>query len=142
MPIKPWQLKRIQIELIDHAYTFDGDETIEFFYANKYQVKMCDLVRYPFHPPQITIDGITLSYASSTFPRRLYAEYFLQNNNKCPCCISIACANNWSPSLGIIDVMKEYVRFVETLKTYQKIKIFGDIHLPEDIIKEIISFLL
>jgi hypothetical protein len=139
--IKPWQLKRIQTELTDHAYTFDGDETIEFRYADKYEVKMSDLNRYPFFPPQTIIDGIAMSYASLAFPRRLYAEYFLKHDNKCPCCMSIACENNWSPSLGIMDILKEYFGFVETLKTYQKIKIFRDVNLPDDMINEIISFL-
>ena len=143
MPIKQWQLNRIRKELanIDDSFVFDGEETVEFRYG-KYAVEISGLTSYPFFPPHVNIDGQILSYTPRNFPERLYKEHLLTYLNKCPCCMSIYCADNWSPSLGIKHIMKEYIGFIEKLKTYQKIRMFQDIRLPDGIIKEIISFLL
>lgn len=143
MHIKQWQLTRIGRELadIDDSFIFDGEETIEFRYG-KYAVVISGLRNYPFFPPHVNINGQILSYTPRNFPERLYKEHTLTYLNKCPCCVSIYCAENWSPALGIKHIMREYIAFVEKLKTYQKIKMFQDIWLPDDMIKEIISFLL
>jgi hypothetical protein len=50
------------------------------------------------------------------------------------------CPDNWSPTLGITDILKEFLEFVETLKTFQKLKMFQDVDLPDDMIFEIASF--
>ena len=145
MPVKQWQLNRIKHELGggDDSFSFDEDEdTVQFRYG-KYMVKMSDLTHYPFYPPRMNINGRSLSYNPRHFPKRLYEEHTSSKyNNKCPCCVSIYCADNWAPSLGIKHIMNEYIAFVETLKTYQKIKIFRDVMLPDEMIQEIISFLL
>jgi ubiquitin-protein ligase len=143
MPIKQWQLTRIRRELadIDDSFFFDGEETIEFQYG-KYAVIMSGLTSYPFSPPHVNINGQILSYTPRNFPKRLYKEHTLTYPHKCPCCVSIYCTENWSPALGIKHIMKEYIEFIEKLKTYQKIRMFQGIRMPDDIIKEIISFLL
>jgi ubiquitin-protein ligase len=141
--MKSWQLKRIRIELGENNDLIinNDEDTIEFQYG-KYKVKISDLNHYPFFPPKMNINGLNLSYSPALFPRRLYDEHTTKYKNKCPCCVSVYCADNWSPSLGIKDIMNEYIGFVEKLKTYQKIKIFRDTNLPDDMINEIISFLL
>ena len=145
MPIKQWQLKRIKNELGggDDSFLFDEDEDTVYFRYGKYNVKMSELTHYPFHPPHIHINGRSLSYTPNHYPKRLYEEHIsLKYNNKCPCCVSIFCPDKWAPSLGIQHIMNEYIAFVDTLKTYQKIKIFRDVLLPDDMINTIVSFLL
>ena len=51
------------------------------------------------------------------------------------------CANNWSPSLGIIAILNEYELFIQNLKTFQQIQVFKHVHLPDDMIGEIIAYL-
>ena len=145
MPIKQWQLNRIKNELgrRDDSFSFtEGEETVQFRYG-KYYVQMSELTHYPFYPPRMNINGRPLSYTPIHYPKRLYEEHTSSKyNNKCPCCVSIYCPDKWAPSLGIKHIMNEYIAFVEKLKTYQKIKIFRDVMLPDDMIGEIISFLL
>ena len=145
MPIKQWQLNRIRSELGggDESFSYnEGEETVQFRYG-KYDVQMSELTHYPFYPPLIHINGKHLSYTPKHYPKRLYEEHTSSKyNNKCPCCVSIYCPDKWAPSLGINHIMNEYIAFVEKLKTYQKIKIFRDVMLPDDMIGEIISFLL
>lgn len=140
MPLKPWILRRIRRELDKYPFVLENNEETIRFQFGKYIIQVNELAGYPFSPPRITIDGKILSYASSSlFPSRLIGEYSKKYN--CPCCVSITCPDNWSPSFGIIHILHEFVGFVEKLKTHQKIKIFQSVNLPEDMIYEITSFL-
>jgi hypothetical protein len=138
MPIKPWQLKRLNRELRDYTFVLENDEETICFHYGKYFITVSDFTRYPFFPPQISIDGKLLSYTSFYFPRRLLEDY--SKKHACPCCVSIMCPENWSPALGILDILKEYVGLVEKLKTFQKLKMFRCVRLPDDTIYEITSF--
>jgi len=139
MPLKPSLQKRLARELKDYPYVLDDDEkTIRFQYS-KYAVIIREFNQdYPFKPPQVTIDEKLLSYTPSFFPPRLLEEYC--KTHKCPCCVSITCPDNWSPSFKITDILKEYLDFVEKLKTFQKLKMFKDVQLPDDMIFEISSY--
>ena len=112
--IKPWLLRRLEKELADHPFTLasDGDETVCFSFG-KYAVTAHVGSNYPFYPPLLTIDGKPFSYTPSFFPQNMLASL-----TSCPCCVSITCPENWSPALGILDILREFVAFVETLKMF------------------------
>lgn len=139
MPIQPWLLRRLERELAEYPFFID-DETIHFSFG-KYAIQISELGRrgYPFSPPRVTINGKNLSYTPTYFPPRLIEGY--AKKYKCPCCVSIMCPDNWSPSFRITDILNEYVGFVEKLKTFQKLKMFQAVRLPDDMIYEVASFL-
>ncbi|MGY8916353.1 MAG: ubiquitin-conjugating enzyme E2 variant [Flavobacteriales bacterium] len=94
---------------------------------------------YPFYPPKMKVNEKRISYAPYEFPQRLYNKY--KKEQGCPCCTTMTCSGNWSPACGVIDIAKEYLSFINKLKTYQKIKMFEKSKFPDDMIKEIISYL-
>lgn len=139
MSITPRQFSRLNRELREYPYTLIDEETIQFQYK-KYLVSVGGFSLYPFHPPQVSINGKILSYSPPFFPLRSIEGY--SEKYKCPCCTSIMCANNWSPSLGLLAILNEYELFIQNLKMFQRIKVFKHVNLPDDMIGEIISFLL
>jgi ubiquitin-protein ligase len=113
-------------------------ETVTFQYG-KYTIQVSDLNQgYPFKPPCVSIDGKILAYTPSFFPPRLITDYAKKYD--CPCCVSITCPDNWSPAFRITDILKEFLVFTEKLKTFQKLKMFAGVDLPDDMIFEINSF--
>ena len=136
--ITPRQIFRLNRELREYPFTLIDKETI-YFKFKKYTIQLDGFAQYPFHPPRVSVDGKILSYSPSFFPPRLIKEY--SKTHKCPCCTSIMCANNWSPSLGIIAILNEYELFIQNLKTFQQIQVFKHVHLPDDMIGEIIAYL-
>jgi ubiquitin-protein ligase len=123
MPFKPWLLNRLRKELKDYDSVMidDENETVSFQYG-KYDIHVREFSKgYPFAPPRVSINGKTLAYTPSFFPARLISDYSAKH--KCPCCVSIMCPDNWSPTFGIADILKEFLEFVETLKTFQKTEI-------------------
>ena len=140
MPLKQWLLKRLTRELHDYQPVIDNEEETVTFQYGKYYIQVSELSKgYPFSPPRVSIDGKILAYTPSFFPSRLISEYSAKH--KCPCCVSITCPDNWSPSFRITDILKEFLEFVETLKTFQKMKMFNGANLPDDMIFEIASFI-
>ena len=136
----PHQIRRIGKELENIDYSLDVNEkSVEFLYK-KYQAKFFFRENYPFLPPLLMIDNKPISYNPSLFPTRLYQQY--KELHVCPCCESITCPNNWTPAMGMLRILREYLDFVETLKNYQKKRIFQPNNLPDDVIKEIISFIM
>lgn len=97
--------------------------------------------RYPFHPPTIYLEGDKkLIYSPNYFPRRLWNEYNNLKNN-CKCCNSLLCPDRWSPGMRIIHIIQEYEKFIDTLKTIQKKRMFKKVKLPDDMIGYILDFL-
>ena len=140
MPLKPWLLNRLSRELEDYQPVVIDDvkETVTFQYG-KYTIQVIDLNQgYPFKPPCVSIDGKILAYTPSFFPPRLITDYAKKYD--CPCCVSITCPDNWSPAFRITDILKEFLVFTEKLKTFQKLKMFAGVDLPDDMIFEINSF--
>ena len=138
--MRSWLLNRLNRELVDHPFVLDEKKETIHFSFEKYSIQISALDSYPFSPPRVTIDGKILSYTHTYFPARLINDFSKHNN--CPCCVSILCPENWSPSFKILDILKEYVIFVEKLKTRQKLKMFHGVKLPDDMIYEIASFLI
>lgn len=138
MSITPRQISRLNRELKEHPFMFIDEETIKFNFK-KYTIQVSAFAQYPFHPPKVSINGKILSYSPYFFPSRSIEGY--SGKHGCPCCTSIMCANNWSPSLGIISILNEYELFIKNLKKFQQIQVFKHVKLPDDMIGEIISFL-
>ena len=134
---------RIRKDITEYTdtYTYNADEnTMSFRYDNKDIVMHID--NFPFKPPKIDINTKPLIYCPSNFPRRLWDRYMHRYPDKCPCCKSILCGNNWTPSYRISHIFTEYNDFKEQLKTFAKILVFEHSFLPDDMIREIITFLI
>lgn len=131
--------RRIIKELILYDVYFE-DNMAHFIY-NGNHISVLVGTNYPFTPPVVFINDNRIAYNYSLFPKRLWDTYF-QHYKECKCCSNKCCPNNWSPALTIIHVLKEYEDFKETLKTFQKIKMFQYSSLPDDIIREINTYLL
>ena len=138
-----FSLRRLTKDLEGYANTYDynaEDNTISFQYENKNITMQID--NFPFKPPQMSINDKPLIYYSSTFPRRLWDRYMLLYPDKCPCCKSILCENNWTPCFRLGNILTEYNTFTEKLKMISRILVFEHSFLPDDMIREIVSFLL
>lgn len=141
--IPAFSLRRAQKDLdgIADAYEYNiEDHTVTFQYENKNIIMQ--LSHFPFRPPKLQINNKPLMYGPCAFPRRLWDRYMVLNPDKCMCCKSILCANNWTPSFRIKHVLEEYTTFTDKLKTIAKILVFEHSFLPDDIIREIITFLI
>ena len=98
--------------------------------------------RYPFYPPTIYLQGDKkLSYNPINFPKRLWYDYNNNLKKNCMCCNSLLCPDRWSPGMRIIHIIQEYEKFIDTLKTIQKKRIFKKMILPDDMIGYILDFL-
>ncbi len=140
-----FSLKRAQKDLdaCDYVdeYEYNMEEnTVSFQYKNK-NIFM-QLTNFPFKPPYLEINKKPLVYCPSAFPKRLWDRYMTLHPNKCLCCKSILCDNNWSPACRLGSILTEYNDFTEKLKTIAKILVFEHSFLPDDMIREIVSFLI
>ncbi len=123
----------------EYEYNME-DNTVSFQYKNK-NIFM-QLNDFPFRPPKIQINNTPFSYCPSAYPKRLWGRYMRLYPNNCLCCKSIICDNNWSPAFRLGQVLSEYNEFTEKLKTIAKILVFEHSFLPDDMIWEIVSFLI
>lgn len=124
-----------------NLYDVYFEDNMAHFIYNGNRVSVLVGTNYPFTPPVVFINDNRIAYNYSLFPKRLWDTY-VQHYKECKCCSNKSCPNNWSPALTIIHVLKEYEEFKETLKTFQKIKMFQYSSLPDDIIREINTYLL
>ena len=135
--------KRILKDLVGYAdsYKYNADDNTVSFTCDKKDIIM-QLDHFPFKAPQMIINNKPLIYCPSAFPRRLWDRYMLLYPDNCPCCKSILCAHNWSPSFRLKHILSEYNTFTDKLKTISKILVFEHSFLPDDMIREIVSFLI
>ena len=73
---------------------------------------------YPFHPPNIFVGK----------ERHPYRKYLILATNLlgtkgCLACSSIVCGDNWSPACGIAQILEEYRRVADQIKSQRRIKI-------------------
>ena len=87
---------------------------------NVFGIEMLISNFYPFEAPKVKINNKTY-------------HYLLQSNNlkkinceKCLCCSSIICPNNWTPSYGIIHIINEIYQNI-----YKKKCIVEILHLEK-----------
>ena len=123
----------------EYEYNME-DNTVSFQYENK-NIFM-HLNDFPFRPPKIQINNKPFSYCPTAFPKRLWDRYMLLYPDKCPCCKSILCANTWTPSYRLGNILAEYNIFTEKFKMISRILVFEHSFLPDDMIREIVSFLI
>ena len=136
-----FQERRIRKELINYDIHIDNDSnSVEFDFKGDH-IRAHFLRPYPFNPPIMYKNGTRISFEPSQFPKRLIAQY-TESARPCMCCNTITCPNNWSPVRRILHILSEYNTFIDQLKIYHKIRIFQDVYLPDDMIKNIVSFLL
>lgn len=92
---------------------------------------------YPFVPPKLYINK--KQYLSFLSPKNFY---LLDNElkggcyGKCRCCKSIMCADNWSPTLNIYNIIKEVRTNINLKNTHRElllVKIIKKKFLNQDI---------
>lgn len=137
-------MKRFKRDLTKESIEYDiNDDSYARFKYKKYNIGMSITELYPFHPPIVLINNKILSYSPYGIPERIYS-IFISYFKWCPCCRSISCPNNWAPSYTVIDILREYTKFINSMKSYYKVHILLNekvkLNLPDDIIKEIISY--
>lgn len=131
--------RRLHHELDKYSPIFSDDySNVSFNYLNKEVSVILDRY-YPFRCPVVFYNKQYISYRINSIPKRLLQEYVKKKG--CPCCSSITCPDNWSPALGIVNILREYETFMDTLKMYQKIRMTKYLQLPDDMIYVIITFL-
>ena len=121
-------LKRIQNEIPDILEKYNN---INVFYSKHYTkiIIRNNIIfilepNYPFNPPQIIINNVPyIHFLKAPSPRinNLF-QYF---SISCPCCNTITCMHNWSPSTRITTIMEE-INKTNQLKTKIKYKMAVD----------------
>jgi len=107
---------------------------------------------YPFSPPktEISVDLKKWKLLHEEFHK--ITEGSIKNWRRkwgkhiCPCCKSILCAENWGPSLTILDISKELDANIDNKiemreKLYLDIVVKYIVEIPEDIIEYIKEFI-
>ena len=131
--------RRIYKEIKDYNYEVEKDVFTLYYNEKKYTLDVgC---YYPFRPPNLIMSNDKIiSYNPNLYPIRLWDAY-QEKTGKCMCCSNMLCADNWSPARRIIHAINEYENFIENLKTIQKIRIFKNVQLPDDMIYYILDFI-
>lgn len=131
--------KRLSKELQNYNYTVQDDV---FTFSHNTKLYTLDVgTSYPFRAPELILsNNHIISYNPQLYPPRLWAEYKTLTN-KCMCCHNMLCAENWTPARHILQVIREYEDFIESLKTILKKRIFRFVDLPDDMIQYIGEFL-
>lgn len=131
--------RRIYNELKCYDYSVKNSIFTLHYHGKKYTLDVgC---YYPFRPPSLIMSNDKIiSYNPNLYPSRLWNAY-REETGKCMCCHNIMCPDNWSPARKIFHVIHEYEDFIERLKTIQKIRIFKNVQLPDDMIYYIVDFL-
>ena len=92
----------------NYAMKYNEDEKyieMEVVYKNLLiQIKFIGF--FPFQKPDVLINN---NYYRDMllFNDSYYLNYLQNKNIKCLCCQSILCTNNWTPMLGIINILNE-----------------------------------
>ena len=60
---------------------------------------------YPFRPPKVEVNFI--NYLSYLKYNNFYERYKIDKSNKCLCCSTIICRNNWGPAFTILKIVEE-----------------------------------
>jgi hypothetical protein len=125
------------------SFSFDKfNGTIEFEYNNK--IFSMQVENFPFQPPKLLkVDNKLIDYAiSSSRVFNIIRDVF---GLQCLCCISILCPNTWNLMNKFTDIVNEYEKFMNIIKTANNYKILlinnkFDV-LPLDVINEINTYL-
>lgn len=135
--------KRIKRELMNYNYVcnYNSEPNSVLLNFNEKRV-IIKMKNYPYKPPKIIINDKALIYCPSVFPIRAWQMYIKLYPGQCPCCKTILCEYNWSPCYGIIQILREYYGLIDKFKIICGILMVGRLQLPDDIIREISSYLL
>ena len=69
---------------------------------------------YPFKSPEVIINSKEYD-GNICLPNEIVYLYLNKTNKKCLCCSSILCSNNWSPYLGLMDIVEEYIEKIDNI---------------------------
>jgi hypothetical protein len=68
-------------------------------------------LNYPFFPPRLKLNNKPYSHYIKFHSAEFNEMYYKYKGNKCFCCESVLCSNNWSPEITIDKIMEEVESF-------------------------------
>ena len=111
----------LQDSWIDHGIQyFDRENLIFIPIYNKFttedevlSVKIHEC--HPFRPPDVFFNGknVITYYGELTNQLSLFKDFEKITGQKCLCCSSILCKNNWSLNKHIIDIKNEFQKIFD-----------------------------
>ena len=127
--------KRLSKELQGYTYSVEKKGSliiVSFQYENNYFTFNLDK-GYPFRSPLVSSkNNVIISYKPNHVPMKLLKMY-KNKFDRCPCCDTITCPNNWTPSCGLVKIIEEYDKFKEDIIKIQKCRFIDKIKtLPYD----------
>ena len=95
---------------------------------------------YPFEPPNnITINNNQVNCINNINTVSLLKKYF---DLYCIKCQSLLCPNNWNPTIKLVNIIKEQIKYYKYINSINNICIIqNNIYLNDDILFYIMSFI-
>ena len=122
------ELKNLNFSITDYFVEIELNNNIYKFSLQS---------NFPFEPPnQFFVNNNVISYSPISFSEKElnnYNKFF----DKCPCCTTILCKNNWNLNYSLINIIDEYELFKKNLKIIENISI-----LKKNINDDIINYLV
>lgn len=142
--------RRLKKEFENTDYTTENStnnsKIIKFNYLN-YKIIAKISLDYPFKPPlELYINNRLMDHKyfndlPSNVKLRVYGKLI---NRCCLMCDSCLCADNWAPSLKLIEVVKELISYINMMNlAYNKeyIKKYSKLPLFPELLEEILGYL-
>lgn len=110
-------VKRVENEMnraneftFKNMYVDEEKKEIHVNFYNTLAKEYCFVIdeHYPFRPPcGFSCNQIPYINIQKLPSQRFYDELKAINGKECFCCSSYMCKNNWSPAIGLIDLIAE-----------------------------------
>lgn len=123
----------------DTNIIYKNDNNIYFVIEN-YNINITLNKNYPFEPPNnITINNSQVNCIKNINTVNLLKKYF---DLYCIKCQSLLCPNNWNPTIKLVDIVKEQIKYYKYINSINNILIIqNNIYINDDILFYIMSFI-
>ena len=136
------ELELLSKSFNDINFTYKNDNDIYNIYFNieNYNINITLNKNYPFEPPNnITINNSQVNCIKNLNTVSLLKKYF---DLYCIKCQSLLCPNNWNPTIKLVEIVKEQIKYYKYINSINNICIIqNNIYLNDDILFYIMSFI-